>query len=65
MQLHIMELAFDNLKNEEDRDYFNNLPTSFTLKKEEVEALIKVGRKLLIDHPEIKKINWISTNEEP
>jgi predicted acylesterase/phospholipase RssA len=55
LKLYIVDLAFDNIADRSDRDYFNNLPTSFKLSKEQVDKLIDVGGKLLADHPEFKK----------
>jgi NTE family protein len=37
------------------RNYFNDLPTSFKLSKEQVDNLIHVAGKLLGEHPEFKK----------
>lgn len=55
LKLYVADLEFNNLSDEKKKDYFNNLPTSFTLEKSEVEDLIKVGGQLLIEHPEFNK----------
>jgi len=55
LKLYIVDLAFDNLADRELRNYFNSLPTSFKLSKEQVDKLISVGGKLLSDHPEFQK----------
>lgn len=51
LKLYVADLEFNNLSDEKERDYFNNLPTSFTLEKSEVKALIKVGGQLLVENP--------------
>ncbi|MGO9612919.1 MAG: patatin-like phospholipase family protein [Dissulfurispiraceae bacterium] len=55
VKLYIVDLSFDNLSDKEERDFFNNLPTSFALDKSEVEKLIEVGGRLLVEHPQFKK----------
>ena len=55
LQLYVVDLTFDNLADPKQRDYFNDLPTSFKLSKEQVDKLIDVGGKLLIEHPEFKR----------
>lgn len=55
LKLYVVDLAFDNLADPQSRDYFNGLPTSFKLSKEQVDKLINVGGKLLEEHPEFKK----------
>jgi len=62
LQLYVVDLAFDNLADPQLRDYFNGLPTSFKLSKEQVDKLIEVGGKLLGEHPEFKKFVAESTN---
>jgi len=54
LKLYIADLNFDNLPEKEERDYFNNLPTSFKLGRCEVDSLIEVGGRLLVEHPEYK-----------
>jgi hypothetical protein len=55
LKLYVVDLAFDNLTDAQSRDYFNSLPTSFNLSKEQVDKLIDVGGKLLEEHPEFEK----------
>jgi predicted acylesterase/phospholipase RssA len=54
LKLHIVDLAFDNITDRGERDYFNSLPTSFKLSREQVDKLIDIGGKLLAEHPEFK-----------
>lgn len=55
LKLYVVDLAFDNLADAQSRDYFNSLPTSFKLSKEQVDKLIDAGGKLLEEHPDFKK----------
>lgn len=55
LKLYVADLTFDNLDDPGQRDYFNNIPTSFKLSKEQVDKLIEVGGQLLTRHPEFKK----------
>jgi NTE family protein len=55
LKLYIVDLAFDNIADRGERDYFNNLPTSFKLSKEQVDKIIDIGGELLEKHPDFKK----------
>lgn len=55
MKLYLVDLAFDNLSSLEERAYFKSLPTSFSLTEDQVNKLIEVGGRLLIEHPEFKR----------
>lgn len=54
MKLYFIDLGFENLADPKDRDYFLNLPTSFCLKPDQIENLIKVGGQLLMQHPKFR-----------
>jgi|GEM_PF-5519002 len=55
VQLYRIEVAFNDLP-EADRQWFNNLGTNFSLKKEEVDRLIAVAAKLLDGSAEYQKL---------
>jgi NTE family protein len=55
VKLYVAEIAFENLTDQAEKDYFNSLPTSFSLKKEDVEKLIDVGARMLADNPSFKQ----------
>jgi NTE family protein len=55
MKLYIAELSFENIKEKAEKLYFNELPTSFALEKEEVDRLIEVGGRLLSDNPSFRR----------
>ena len=47
VSLHVVEINFDQLLDSREREYFLNLPTSFSLSNPQVDCLIAAGRKLL------------------
>ena len=51
----VAEVAFDNLAEAKDRDFFNAVETSFNLDDETVDRLIEVGGRLLRDSPDFQK----------
>jgi NTE family protein len=55
MKLYIAELSFDNLPDQSEKDYFNDLPTSFVLEKDQVDKLIEIGGRLLADNPAFRQ----------
>ena len=46
-EFRLVEVSFDAIRDEEERRYFNNLPTSFHLQAEAVDRLREAGRRLL------------------
>ena len=52
MQLYLVDLSFNNLSDDSEKQYFNNLPTSFALADTAVERLIDIGGRLLLEHPQ-------------
>ena len=55
LKLYVVDLTFDNIDDAQERDYFNNLPTSFKLSRQQVDKLIEAGGRMLSEHPEFKK----------
>jgi predicted acylesterase/phospholipase RssA len=55
MKLYIAELSFEGIRERAEKVYFNNLPTSFALEREEVDKLIEIGGRLLAEEPAFKK----------
>jgi hypothetical protein len=61
MKLYMADLTFDNLPLESSdpeingRNYYNQLPTTFYLSRDQVDSLIKVGGWLLRENPNFKK----------
>jgi NTE family protein len=53
---HFIQIKFDSIADEKEREFLNNIPTSFSLTDEQVDALIKAGRELLRNNPDFKKL---------
>ncbi len=51
IQTYLVEVAFETLADEEEREFFNNVATSFVLDDETVDRLIEVGGRLLRENP--------------
>jgi NTE family protein len=52
---YVVEIAFDNLADAEEREYFNGIKTSFDLDDTTVDRLIDVGGRLLRESPDFKQ----------
>ena len=53
---HLVEVSFDLIQDDERRDYFKRMPTSFALSDEQVDALREAGRTLLRESPVFKEV---------
>ena len=51
----LIEIDFDSIPKEENRDYFKLIPTSFVLSDETVDDLRSVGRNLLRNNPSFQE----------
>jgi predicted acylesterase/phospholipase RssA len=49
-------VGFDQIKNEQEREYYLNLPTTFYLPKDNVDDLRKIGPKILAESQEFQKL---------
>jgi NTE family protein len=56
IDFYLMRVAFTELREEEERDYFSGIPTSFSLSDEYVEALIDVAGNILLDSDEFQRL---------
>ena len=56
VKTHLAVVSFDGISDAKERDYFNDLSTSFKLEDEEVDRLIEIGRRLLRESPEYQKL---------
>jgi len=56
VQFYFVELKFDALKDEAERSYFKRLPTSFSLKPEDVDKLREVAQRLLDESGEFQRL---------
>ncbi len=56
VDFYTIEVAFDYLESADERNWFKNLPTTLELPKETVDKLRAVGRKLLGEDGEFKRL---------
>jgi len=56
MQFYVVELKFDALKDEAERSYFKRLPTSFSLKPDDVDKLREVAQRLLAESGDFQRL---------
>jgi len=55
IDFHIVHVAFDALPDAKERDYFNSVPTSFSLEEEQVDRLRDVATKLLYGNKDFQR----------
>ena len=53
---YVIEVNFEAIHDPERRKYFLTLPTSFTLSRDQVDALLQIGPELLRAEPEFKEL---------
>lgn len=51
-----IQVKFDDIKDPKEREYLNDIPTTFSLTDEQVDALIKAGRELLRQNPVYQEV---------
>ncbi len=54
LDTYVSEVAFDDLGDAEERDFFNGVATSFDLDDETIDRLIEVGGRLLRESPDFR-----------
>ena len=53
---YFVELGFTDITQPEDRNFFNAIPTSFSLTEEQVNRLIEAGHELLRNNPDYQRL---------
>ena len=53
---YFVQVDFKDIQDPQLRDYFNQIPTSFSLTNEQVDKLIEAGRQLLRDNQEFRRL---------
>ena len=53
---YFIELDFNDIQDPDERDFFNGIPTSFVLEKEQVDHLIELAGKLLRKNPNYQRL---------
>lgn len=52
---YFVEIDFNGIPQNSRRLFFNQIPTNYSLNKEQVDHLINAGRELLFNHPEYQR----------
>jgi NTE family protein len=55
-ELYAIDVSFADLKDKAERDYLNQLPTSFVLKDEEVDRLRAAAAKIILESPDFQRL---------
>jgi NTE family protein len=55
-ELYEIDVSFAALKDKAERDYLNQLPTSFVLKDEEVDRLRAAAAKIILESPDFQRL---------
>jgi NTE family protein len=55
-ELYAIDVSFSALKEKAERDYLNQLPTSFVLKDEEVDRVRAAAANLILESPEFQRL---------
>lgn len=53
---HFIKLGFTDIEQPEQRQFFNSIPTSFSLTEEQVDRLIEAGHELLRNNPQYQQL---------
>jgi NTE family protein len=53
---HFIQVDFRDVQTSEQRLFFNQIPTTFSLNGEQVDKLINAGRELLRNNPEFRRV---------
>jgi NTE family protein len=56
IDIYVIDVSFAVLKDSGERDYLNNLPTSFVLPPEAVDRLRTAARAALLESPDIQRL---------
>ncbi len=53
---YFIDLDVTDIQNKSDRVFFNQVPTSFSIEKEQADRLIELSKNMLRDNPEYQKL---------
>jgi NTE family protein len=56
VKFHFISVSLEDIQEQKNLEYFNKIPTSFSLKDEQVDKLIEAGRELLRASPEFQEL---------
>jgi NTE family protein len=54
--IHVIEVSFQVLKDKAERDYLNQLPTSFVLPAEAIDRLRAAAATIILDSPDLREM---------
>jgi NTE family protein len=54
--IYVIEVSFEALKDKSERDYLNQLPTSFVLSDEAVDRLRAAAATIILDSPDFQQV---------
>lgn len=55
-EMLVFDISFDAIRDPQERQYFENLPTSFVLEEEQVDRLREVAAELMRQSPDYQKV---------
>jgi NTE family protein len=56
VQTDLVEIDFERLKDEDEREYLSSLPTTFVLEVEQVDRLRAAAKRLMQESPEFQRL---------
>lgn len=56
IETYLIHLDFDLVNDKDERKFFKNIPTSFTLEEEQVDRLIEVANTMLVNSKELQQL---------
>ncbi len=56
IEFYAIEVAFNTMRDEEEREYFSSIPTSFNLPDQSVDALIQAAARILYASEEFQRL---------
>jgi NTE family protein len=63
--IHTIEVSFRMLTDKKERDYFNQLPTSFALPADAVDRLRAAAKRIILESPDFQQILKPATAQVP
>jgi NTE family protein len=58
--IHVIDVSFRALKDKKERDYLNDLPTSFALPREAVDRLRAAASTIILESPDARAVLQIA-----
>jgi hypothetical protein len=56
INFYTIHLSFDSIADDQERQFFENVPTSLSLPKETVDRIVEVAGRLLFDSDEFQRL---------